>query len=664
MSYHLDWEVFSESDLTEVGGYRYAEDASTELLMGSISTDNEGPYLWVHPKHRSAMLNMSKGDHRRADELMERMAKDEDEDIWAHNAPFEAACIRSRWKKDGLPGPRPALHRMRCTAAVARSAGLPSALGMVAALILNREQQKVDDGKRLIKIFCMPQKDGKRIMPADRPNAFAKLGAYCLQDNEAERALTAKLRPFIFQGALLDAWMMDLALNDRGFPLNVPALENALKLIQEASVDLVARFRKRTGGLNPTQRAKTKQWLEDHGCTMPNMQADTVQDTLDGDDLNDKCRTVLHLYSLIQYSAVAKVKTMLACVCRDGWARGMLKFYGAGTGRWSGSLIQPQNMRKSTIGKTHLAYQMICEGCTLKQLTLVFGNPLEAIASCIRNFIQWSEGDMFDVDYSAIEARIVNWLAGQEDALEAYRRKEDQYIAMASVIYGKHRSKITKDEREVGKRAVLGCGFSMAGPKFKKTCWDQYRIKVSQELADKAVAAYRATHKKVQQLWYRVDDAARMAIAKPGTVFAVGQHLKLWVHTYSGVPYLLMRLPSGRKLAYPWPKLEHNPDRERDDVTFYGQIKGQHWGRVKTYGGKLVENATQATAFDLMANGAVNAENDGFQIVTLIHDQAPALHLPGQKLDRYVAALTRLPEWAQGLPLAAEGRIVPFYTKG
>lgn len=656
MPYHLDWETYSDIDLKAVGAARYGEDHSTEILMGSISHNGDGPYLFINPKHGES--------DPKAVRMFKDMARSEEE-IYAWNSTFEWFVAKHRWKKDVALGDCPRMERFRCVQALSRVAGLPNALDQAAQLCLPKELHKDKDGGRLIKIFSMRQKDGRRILPADRPNAFRKFGRYCLQDNEAEVAMFQKLEPFKFRGDMVNNWRFDQRLNDRGFPVNVRALKHALKLVTEASVDLVARFRKLSGGINPSQRAKVKLLLSKLGLDMVNMQALTVQETLESfeDRKKSPAFRILELYSEIQFSAVAKIRVMLECVCRDGFARGMFMFYGASTGRWSGKLIQPQNFRKSTIGDTAVAYSMLCQGCTIKALRLVFGNPLEAIASCIRNFIQWEDGTLLDADYASIEARILCWLAGQEDALERFRRNEDQYVAMAAFIYGIDKKAVTKDQREVGKRTVLGCGFSMAAGAFKRSCWKQYRLLVSMELAEKAVAGYRAMHPKVRKLWYACDSAARAAVAKPGNVFAVGEHVKFWVHTYQGIPYLLMRLPSGRKLAYPWPQMALESGKDRPAITFYGHIKGKHWGRVKTYGGKLVENATQGTAFDVMAYGACNAEEEGFRIISVIHDQAPALHLPHQKLSNYVAALTRLPEWAKRLPIKAEGKEIPYYRK-
>jgi DNA polymerase len=660
MNYHLDYETFGTLDLTEVGAHKYAEHKDTEILMASIATDDEGPYLFtadgapMHPTHSKAMR------------LLLQMAKDPTGLIWAWSAMFEWALTKNKWRSFmGTDCPVPAMDRFRCVSVMARCAGLPPKLETFSEHVPIRHK-KDKEGRRLILKFSIPQRDGSRVRPTDDPADFQRFGEYCLGDNDSEREAHRLLEPFKLNEAMTQAWILDQKINDRGLPVNVPALRNAKKIIDEANADLVAQFQKMTG-LNPTQRDAVKLYLDvAYDLKMPDMTADTIEEKLKDED--HPAYPVLLLYSKIQYSAVKKVQTMLDCVCDDGYVKGTLQFYGAGTGRHAGRLIQPQNFKRPTIKGTDIAFEMIKLGCTRDDLDMVYGNSLEVISSCIRNFIICG----WDADYASIEARIVNWLAGQENILEEYRTadkwtgdkkdKPDQYRKMAATIYGILERIVDADQREVGKRAVLGCGYSMAAETFKRTCWEQYGIFVTIELAEKAVAAYRARHPKVKNLWYLVDKAAHSAVSNPGTVYKAGDKLRLWVHTYGGIPYLLMRIPSGRSLAYPWPKLEPSRKYEgRNEVTFFGHIKGNLWGRVGTYGGKLVENADQATAFDIMIYGAVNAEKRGYQILTLIHDQALALRRKHQTVQEYVAALTALPQWAEGLPITAEGKEVDYY---
>lgn len=285
---------------------------------------------------------------------------------------------------------------------------------------------------------------------------------------------------------------------------------------------------------------------------------------------------------------------------------------------------------------------------------------------------------LLDADYSAIEARIVAWLAGQEDVVSQYRRydatatpeeKESLclYRALASQIYGIPVAEVSKfPQRMVGKHARLGCGFGMGPPKFRGTVKRLSGYDLPTGLEDKAVSIYRKANRGIVGYWYDVDGAAVSAILHPGNVYHSDDRKKKFVRPQvsfcvketGGTPFLLIKLPSGRKLAYPRPRIWEGR------IVFYGNIQGKaNWGDVDTYGGKLVENITQAVAADIMCHGARNAENAGYEICALIHDQALAYHREGQTPEEFVRLLTDLPEWAEGLPIAAEGSLVPFYKK-
>lgn len=664
--FHLDYETYSEADLREVGAAKYAEHPSTEILMAAVASDTEGPYLYVSPKYGASDPG--------ALPLLLKMVQSNDP-IWAHSAQFEIALTAARFEKDLGIGPAPSLDRWRCTAAVCRRAGLPDSLDQ-AGEALSLETKKDKEGKRLIQKFSIPRKatkkrPGGRVYPTDDWVDFQRFGRYCCTDVDVERAIHQRLRPFLLSGLLQDSFLFDVKLNQRGVPVNLPALHHTAAMLDLVLADVNKRFTKLTG-LAPTQRAKVKALLEDKGLPMEDMTADTVADTLAGDDVPTEARTILELYSTVQYAAAKKVYTMLDCACADGRVRGAHHWYGAGTGRWSGRLIQPQNFKRPTVKDTDLAYRIICDHALLGEdpartretLDLLWGNALEVVASCIRNYIYLPNG-FWDADYNAVEARIVCWLAGQEDVLEDYRRGVDQYKKMAGRIYGVPADQIVNPshEREVGKRTVLGCGFSMGAKKFKETLLNQYGIDISIVMSEKAVTAYRQSHPKVQKLWYACDRAARNAIANPGRAFTAGPLLSFRVLNVAEIPYLLMRLPSGRAIAYPWPKLEWSAAKQENAITFYGNIKGKIWGRVSTYGGKLVENATQGTAADLMMNGCIHAERAGYAMAVLIHDQGLAEKWAGQNLEGYIAALTNLPPWANGLPLKAEGKAVPYYKK-
>lgn len=260
-------------------------------------------------------------------------------------------------------------------------------------------------------------------------------------------------------------------------------------------------------------------------------------------------------------------------------------------------------------------------------------------------------------DYSAIEARIVNWLAGQEDALAEYRAGVDRYKRMASFVYGVPEREVNKHpQRFVGKQCILGCGFGMGPTKFRVTCKKMGNYDLPPGVEDRAVKAFRAKHKKVVSFWYDMEAAAKCALIRKNTIVTV-RKITFCYKDLEGIPFLLMKLPSGRRLAYPRPRISG------DRITFFGNTIGTNWGDVSTWGGTLVENAVQAVAADVMATGSHNAENAGYSIATLIHDECLTFNKPGQTIEELVRLLTTLPEWADGLPIEAEGDLIPFYKK-
>jgi len=283
---------------------------------------------------------------------------------------------------------------------------------------------------------------------------------------------------------------------------------------------------------------------------------------------------------------------------------------------------------------------------------------------------------ILDADYAGIEARIVCWLAGQTDALDEYRKydaaptKEEKwlrspYVVMASFIFKVPVEKVNKfPQRFVGKETILGCGYGLGPDRFNATCLEK-GVELEPGMAKQAVYGWRRKHNRVKDYWYDMEDSAKKAIIRKGEVFGVQPKnngysrpkVLFQCKDIEGIPYLLMRLPSGRKLSYPWPQVNN------DRISFFGNIKGKTWGRIdKMWGGTLVENCTQAVAADIMAHGAHNVEREGFEVMKLIHDQALAYH-DGQTPEEFVRLLTDLPDWAEGLPITAEGALEPFYRK-
>lgn len=673
---HLDYETFSKIDIKSAGHARYAADESTEILIAAVALGDGPVLIWLHPSIREFFPN-----HHQSKEAETVMRKWSNPNVrvYAHNAPFESFISRFKMLEQMGIAP-PSLDQWRCTAAMGRRAALPNSLDKLAAA-LNLDEQKDKEGSRLIKMFSEPQAKGVygRIYPEDEPEEFKKFIGYCRQDVVTERAIHRKLSAFEMAGATLEAFQFDMRLNHTGVPVNVPALKKAKVIVDKYQAYFRNEYRTLTG-LNPTQTVKSLEWFRERGYPYKNMQALNVDKALDDDSWcrDDSIYEALEYKKMSSYAAVSKIDKMLETHV-EGYVYGTHMFYGAGTGRWSGKIIQPQNFKRPSIKNTELAYKYICEGIEGEDLEVLFGNPLEVLSSCIRHFIQWEGGNLLDADYAAIEARIVCWLAGQEDALDRFRKGVDSYVDMASVIFGKHRKDIDSMERWMGKQTVLGCGFQMGKAKFYDQCVTNAEkfgmdIVVTKTLAAKSVEAFRSKYNKVSNLWHVVDACARKAILNPGCMYKAGELLSFTTVVTKGMRFLVMKLPSGRNIVYPDPKIElvtrvfENEDgtkskQTKEAITFFGQLpKKQTWGRVSTYGGKLVENATQGTAADVMGHGAVNATRKGFTITTLIHDEALAFD-EGQSIEYFCECLSLLPDWAAGLPIVAEGEVIPFYKK-
>lgn len=652
MTLHLDYETRSSADISEVGAFRYAADPSTEIFCAAIALNDDAPLIWVNPKFEFDdglyKVQSDPGVYDLLDMLNYR-----DNLVYAHNAQFEFAITGHNGHGINVQH-----SQWRCTAAMCRRAAIPASLDK-AAQTLGLAQQKDARGKTLIRKFSIPKKDGTFTQPQDDPAAFLEFLAYCKQDVRVERDIHKKLHAFELKGSVLETFQLDMTINARGLTVNVPALQYAQELITMTEDRLTAEFQELTG-LNPGQRDKFIEWLRERGFTGANLQAATLDEEIedaDFDATSDVGRALV-LKKSLSYASIKKVKSMLACAdLNDGRVRGTLQYHGASTGRWSGRLIQPQNFKRPTIKHTDAAYADICAGEPLDYIELMNGPVLEVLSSCIRHFIQDPAGMLFDVDYSAIEARIVCWLAGQEDAVAEYRQNIDRYKRMASVIYNVPADKVDDfPQRFVGKQATLGCGYGMGPPKFRATC-AKYGYDLPVGLEDIAVKAFRNTHKQVVNYWYSCEKQIKRAIANPGTKYPCGKVDFFCLET-AGSRYLFARLPSGRHIAY------RDPQVHDDRISYYGQVEGKvMWGRVDLYGGKAVENLVQAIAADIMSHGALTAEQAGFKIATLVHDQCLAYHGDKARLDELCHCLTSLPAWAAGMPVAVEGKVVPYYKK-
>jgi len=722
--YSLDYETRSRADLRKVGAFRYAYDSSTEILCFSLLKENGEPRIWVPKKWRHLVEDhmLLVPDHELAD-----LSKP-DAVVSAFNAGFEIAITDSLFESTtGYPA---IPHKQwRCVAAMARRAALPASLEKVAET-LKLTNLKDSKGKGLIRKFSIPQTvgklKGKFIEPTDDPEAFREFCRYCLQDSRTEREAKTLLKDFELTGFPLQTFLLDIEINCRGFPVNLDALRKAEKLVNEETEALAEEFRKLTG-FEHTQRDRVVEWLQQNGFKHDNLRADTLEEIFEDEEFDDSTPLgrALTLKKRVSYASLKKIPAMLGCAGpQDNRVRGTLVYHGAGTGRWSASLVQPQNFKrpaeylKKLTGK---AYYDVIAGCNNAWLNLAYGPPLEVMSSCMRHFVQ-DKGPMLDADYAAIEARIIAWQAQEKWRLDVFKTHGKIYEASASMMFKVPFSEFEAYEargekhplRHKGKQAELGCGFGGGVGALERM--GALKSGLTKEELPDIIKYWREASPAIVAHWRTTEDAAKNAIRNPGKVYPFGVNCGFFRTKTAGMDYLFMRLPSGRKLAYPQPQLtpqivwkeekvelvdgtdeegqpiqirkvisseqkklfnptpeqiakvkqKHPKARMSEAITFFGQIPMKAmWGRVATYGGSLVENATQAIAADFMAHGAINASQAGYKIVALIHDEALSEYDPiaGQSADHFVQCLTKLPAWAEGMPLAAEGGVVEFYQK-
>jgi len=708
--FHLDFETRSLADISETGAFRYAEDHSTEILCAAIARDDEEPLLWVNPKFAFDDMSECRSSPGAAELLREMNLSDAP--VYSHNAYFEHACVNHCPNNDWF---RIDIKRWRCTAAMSRRAAIPPSLEK-AAETLGLTQQKDSKGKGLIRKFSIPQKSGKFIEPIHRQEDFIDFCNYCLQDVRVEQGIHKALKHFELTGDVLAAFQADLAINSRGLPVNLPALLHAQKLIEEKEAKLTEEFRQLTG-FNPTQRDVLLKWLKEHGFPGDNLRADTLDEQLEAENFNadSEVGRVLTIKKSLSFASIKKVKAMIACACCDGRVRGSIQFYGAGPGRASGRLIQPQNFKRPTIKNTKSAYADICDGESVEHIELFYGPVLEVIGSCIRHFIHDPEGPIFDVDFSSIEARIAAWLAGEEWKLEVFRTHGKIYEATICRMTGMPLEEMLAyaeehgqhhPDRQKGKVSELALGFmggvdalesmgrqydweieiteeeltqfiDSANKPFKTR--DEARVELKETKLQEIVDSWREANANIVKVWHAYDRAAKAAVTNFGTRHTAGR-IEFFCAVTAGSKYLFAKLPSGRRIAYRDPKIEETvvrdkktkeietwPDgrvKTRQSLTYWGQIRGKSiWGRCGLFGGLLLQNFTEGVGADLLNNGIIQSEAKGYAVASLIHDQILAYKREDQTIEELVGCMTDVPAWTEGLPVAADGKVQPYYTK-
>ena len=642
----IDIETYSSNDLKSCGVYKYVEADDFTILLFSYSVDGGAVQC----------VDFAQGETLPAEILA--ALRDPAVIKTAFNAVFERICI-SRYY--GWPLMDPA--QWRCTMVCAARMGLPLSLEQCGE-VLRLEDGKMKEGKALIRYFSTPTK-GKRHLPADAPDRWETFKQYNIRDVEVEQQVLAKVRrlePAEFDEQL---YVVDQLINDRGVLLDRQLAENAARYDNEYKAQLLAEAKELTGMENPNSPAQIKDYLHKAAgisvATLNKKNLDEVEALV---KYHRKARRVLELRREMGKTSNKKYAAMLKCVCADGRIHGLLQFCGAArTGRWAGRLVQVQNLPQNHLRDLDYARSLVKLG-DLDDFQQNYANPTQVLSELIRTAFIAKPGCTLHVcDFSAIEARVIAWLAGEQWVLDVFRGGGDIYCATASQMFGvpvqKHGP--NAELRQKGKIAVLALGYgggvaaleAMGGSRMGLTEYEEKEI----------IRKWRDANPKIVRFWTIIEQAAVKAI-KTGESVTI--HRGIVVAYRWGM--LLITLPSGRTICYPRAEIgiERNDgwrgDHEIIEYEGMNQVT-KNWERIRTYGGKLTENVVQAIARDILGHIILRAHDSGLNIVFHIHDEIVVEAEPGQTLQDVESIFSKPINWCRDLPLKGAGYTTPYYLK-
>lgn len=630
----IDFETFSGVDLRKSSPWAYAEHPSTKVLcMGFQFHGGESTRLW-----RS-------GEYFPDDSLH----------IEAHNAEFERAI----WETIMIP--KYGFTKdvtWECTAARCAALALPRKLRDVNR-VLGLEVEKDDKGRRLMLQMCKPRKPSKNNPATDwlgDEKKLSRLYAYCIQDVEAEVALSKRIRKLSVKEK--EVWDVDQAINKRGICFDPEFVQSGMYLWELRQDELNLEIKKLTGGkvTKGTQHARFLKYVQEWDASIKSIEKKKFAHHLQREDMPSLLREALVLRSEVTKTSNAKYNALWRIQSKDGRARSMFMYHGASPGRWTGKFVQLHNL--PTGKELNFVQEDIIALANFRDLELfnaLYENPMAYLSACIRGAFVPGPGKTFAcADYSAIEARVLLWLVN-DPALELFRQGVDIYKHLASKIYWIPIEEVTDGQRQLGKQGILGLGFGMGAPKFVATC-ASYGIEIDEKLAKNVVDTYRKGYSSVPRFWYAINDAALRCI-QTGQQQQCGR-----IRWGIKDDFLHCQLPSGRLLSYYKPhiaKTETPWGEMKDAVHFEGSISPAGFGLQHTYGGKLTENIVQAVARDILAEAMVRLEKEGFPIVMHVHDEVlcelpSAAGISVEREDEFETLVSQSPTWAPDLPIAID----------
>ncbi len=642
-----DIETFSDVDLIRCGVYKYADSPNFEMLLFAYAVDDGDVHI----------IDIAGGEE--LPEEIIQVIKSDTVVKTAYNAQFERVCL-SRYLK--LPeGEYLNPQSWYCTAVQAAELALPLSLADVGS-VLGLERQKMTEGKELIKYFCVPCKPTKsngnrtRNRPCHDINKWETFKKYCMRDVDVERQIADKLKMYPISDEEHRLYVLDQIINDRGVLVDCELAKQAVKLNSIQTAVAVEQAYMITGLENPNSVTQLKQWLKENGVEIESMSKKAVKSL--ADETDGDVSKMLKLRLLMAKTSVKKYEAVIRSVCSDNRVHGMMRFCGANrTGRWSGNILQPQNLPQNHLPDLTLARDIVKDG-DFEMLDMMFGNVPNVLSELIRTVLIPKPNHRFIVaDFSAIEARVLAWIAGEQWRIDTFKNGGDIYCASASKMFKVpvEKNGVNGELRQKGKISELACGYGGSVGALKNM--GAVEMGVQENELQGLINDWRNANPHIVRFWYEVGNAAMKAIKEKTTV-----PLGKLVFAYErGI--LFIRLPSGRRLSYIKPRIGTNRFGG-DSITYMGINSAKKWDRLETFGGKLTENIVQGTARDLLANALINAANAGYDTVFHVHDEIICEVPNGYgSVDELCRLMCIKPEWADGLPLNADGFECEYYKK-
>lgn len=639
----IDIETYSDVDLIKCGVYAYADSPAFEVLLFAYSFD--GGETQVVDLVQGEELPGEVGDAIFDGAVVKT----------AFNANFERICLSKHFGKQLSP------ESWHCSAVQVAMLALPRSLEDVGT-VLGLEQQKMKEGKDLIRYFCMPCKPTKanggrtRNLPCHAPEKWELFKTYCIRDVDVEKGIRRKLQHFPIPESEIELYRLDQKINDRGVLVDRELVRQAVSCDLLYKDVVTKRAYELTGLENPNSVAQIKSWLGKNGVEMESLSKKAVTGLIEESD--GEVQELLRLRLLMAKTSVKKYEAIERSVCSDGRVHGLLQFYGANrTGRWAGRLVQVQNLPQNHIPDLELARSLVKQG-RFEDVELLYDSTPNVLSELIRTAFIPKPGCRFVVaDFSAIEARVLAWLSGEKWRLEVFASHGKIYEASASAMFHVPIEEITKGSplRQKGKISELALGYG--GSVGALTSMGALDMGLKEEELPSLVSAWRSANPHITKFWWDVDAAA----AKTFTEKKKTRVGKITFEYKSGI--LFAELPSGRRLAYVKPRIVVNRFG-RNGLTYEGIGESGKWCRIETYGPKLVENIVQGTARDILAEAMLGLKKKGFAIVMHVHDEA-VLEVPEgfSSVEEVCGIMAQQPRWAEDLPLRADGYECAFYKK-